>query len=168
MLGLKRGTVKLLPYQKQWHDEFTKEKNFLLKIFKIDIDIEHVGSIVVEGLLAKPIIDVIIGLTPNIQSESIYRILSENGYEDRGDDGSGGQLFVKGSENIRTHHLHIIEKDSELWKNYILFRDYLKSHKTSRDEYNALKQKLAIKFINNREEYTKGKADFIKKVLKQA
>ena len=166
MLGLKRGTVKLIPHQKQWRDEFIKEKNLLHSILGEHIEVEHVGSTAVPELLAKPIIDIAIGLTPESQSEQIKKILVENGYEDRGDDGSGGHLFVKGSENIRTHHLHIIEKDSELWKNYISFCDYLKSHKPAREEYNLLKRDLEKKYANNREAYTISKADFIKKILK--
>ncbi len=166
MLGLKRGIVKLIPYQKQWHNEFIKEKTFLLKLLKIKIDIVHIGSTAVPELLAKPIIDIIIGLTPNIQTEQIYKILSENRYEDRGEEGiSERRLFVKGSEHERTHHLHIIDKDSDRWHNYLLFRDYLRQHKSACKEYNLLKQKLAKKYPTNREEYTNGKADFINKIL---
>ncbi len=166
MLGLNRKIVKLVPYQKQWQDEFNKEKKFLLKILKIKIDIEHVGSTAVERLLAKPIIDIILGLTTDIKSEQIYKILLENGYEDRGEIGtSGDRLFVKGPDDNRTHHLHFVDKNSTQWNNYLSFRNYLRKHKSTRDEYNALKKTLAKKYLINREEYTNGKVDFINKIL---
>ncbi len=167
MLGLNRGTVKLVPYQKQWQDEFNKEKNHLLQILNIEIDIEHVGSTAVEDLISKPIIDILLGLTKKINAESVYNKLLEHGYEDRGDKGiSGDRLFAKGSEECRTHYLHFVGKDSERWKNYLLFRDYLCKNKSTRDEYVKLKQELAKKFANNREAYTIAKSEFIEKLFK--
>ena len=165
MLGLKRGIVKLVPHQSQWRDEFEKEKKHLLEILKIDISIEHVGSTAIGDLDAKPIIDIILGLTSFTNPKSVYKILRENGYEDKGEEVEGEYLFVKGTELKRTHHLHIIEKDSDIWNNYLLFRDYLMQNKNARDEYNLLKQALAKKYPTNREEYTNGKAEFINRVL---
>jgi len=167
MLGLKRGIVKLMPYQKQWQNEFLKEKDYLHSLFGDKIRIEHVGSTSVKGLLAKPIIDIILGLTSDINLEQIKTILSTNQYNDRGDEFVEGEyLFVKGTEDIRTHHLHLIDYNSNLWKNYIFFRNYLKSDKTALNQYNQLKLELARKFATDRKAYTASKADFIQKILK--
>ncbi|MCK5475009.1 MAG: GrpB family protein [Candidatus Pacebacteria bacterium] len=58
MIGLKRGTVKLTAHHKQWHKLFEVEKKLLLTMLANDnVVIEHVGSTAVEGVVAKPIID---------------------------------------------------------------------------------------------------------------
>ena len=169
MLGLKRGIVKLIPHQKEWQAEFIKEKEFLHSLLGDTISIEHVGSTAVEGLLAKPILDIAIGLTSETQEESIFKILSENGYEDRGDDGVLGEnLLVKGDESNRTHYIHIVKINSPAWNNYIALRDYLRTHKTAREEYTHLKLELAKKYPKNRKAYTDGKSDFIETTLKKS
>lgn len=62
-IGLKRGTVKLFPYDRAWNVEFENEKQQLLKAFgdKI-IAIEHIGSTSIPGAWAKLIIDINIAI----------------------------------------------------------------------------------------------------------
>lgn len=62
-MGLKAGTVRLEEYDNKWADMFAEEKVNLQKVFgEIAICIEHIGSTSVEGLSAKPIIDIAVGL----------------------------------------------------------------------------------------------------------
>ena len=104
----------------------------------------------------------------NIQ-KIVYKKLNVLGYLDRGQQGVRGQhLFVKGSENKRTHYLHLTGENSKFWKEHIMFRDYLREHKTARDEYDKLKKKLAKEFSERRSLYTKAKADFIGCIIKKA
>jgi len=63
MIGLKRGTVKLLPHNSKWTELFEKEKQLLESTFGNSIiAIEHIGSTAISGIPAKPIIDVNIGV----------------------------------------------------------------------------------------------------------
>lgn len=56
MLGLKRGTVKLVPYNPKWVELFEKERQLLVKTFgKKIIAIEHIGSTSIPGIAANPI-----------------------------------------------------------------------------------------------------------------
>jgi len=166
MIGLKRGTVKLTSHHKEWIKLFKKEKKFLLATLNNNIIIEHIGSTAVPGVLAKPIIDMLLGVSSPKQSKKIYKLLKNIGYEDRGEqDISGRRLFVKGPEENRTHYLHVTDKDSDSWKESILFRDYLRQRKETRDKYNRLKKELAEKFSDNRKQYTKAKSNFIQEVI---
>ena len=60
IIGLKRGTVKVVDYDLDWPKEFEAVKQRLLKTFghKI-VAIEHIGSTSILGLAAKPIIDIV-------------------------------------------------------------------------------------------------------------
>ena len=75
---------------------------------------------------------------------------------------------MKGLENNITHHLFIIELDSDFWRNDLLFRDYLRKNKDVAQQYANLKQGLVEKFYNNRTSYSEGKSNFIETVLNKA
>ena len=76
-------------------------------------------------------------------------------------------LIRKGSEENRTHFIHVMEIKSKRYINAIKFRDILNSNKDILDKYQNLKRELASKYQDNREMYTKSKAEFINKVLKE-
>lgn len=167
-IGLKRGTVKLVPHDENWSTLFEKERQILSNKFGEKIlAIEHIGSTAIPGLLAKPIIDMnvavkdlddiddfVIGL-----QELGYEYIPERRYADR-------QFFPKGHPDNRTHHLNLVEIDSETaWMNQLFFRDYLTKHAKEREEYAKLKEELAEQFADQREEYTERKSDFIAYIL---
>ena len=168
MIGLKRHTVKLVSHNDSWSIIFEETKNELLNLIDhLIIDKQHVGSTSINNIKAKPIIDVAI-LVDNLNViNQMINILEKNGYEYRGDGGEdGGHLFVKCSEpDIRTHHIHIVQKNDIQWENYLYFRDKLNSDQQLAIKYNNLKEQLENKFKENREEYTKAKNGFINKVV---
>lgn len=76
--------------------------------------------------------------------------------------------FIKRDKNChRTHHLHMVEKNSKLW-NRIYFRDHLREHPEIAIEYQNLKTHLATEYPNDKEKYTKAKTEFIISVTKKA
>ncbi len=80
----------------------------------------------------------------------------------------GRFFFAKGPEEMRTHYLHIVLYKGELWNNQIMFRDWLIDNLEERNKYADLKKMLFGKFKNDREKYTAGKSDFIRRILKIA
>jgi GrpB-like predicted nucleotidyltransferase (UPF0157 family) len=170
MLGLKRGKVQLSPYDPKWPEIFKKEKKMLQKsLGKMIIDIQHVGSTAVSNLSAKPIIDIALAVSDlsGKKIDKYIKHLKKLGYEYRGKERPREHLFVKGSEEKRICHLHMVEFGSKAWKNYLLFRDYLRTHKKAVAEYTKLKLELAKKFSDNRKSYTSGKDKFIQEVFKK-
>ncbi len=88
-------------------------------------------------------------------------------YEYKGENGIPKRhYFVKGDPT--THHLHIVEIDSEEWTKNITFRDALRKNKDLAKEYAELKLSLAEKFKYDRVAYTDGKTDFVNYILKLA
>ena len=171
MLGLKRGKVKLSLYNPKWPEIFKKEKKMLQKALgKMIIDIQHVGSTAVSRIPAKPIIDIAVAV-PELSRKEVEKYiepLKKVGYEYRGEDRPREHLFVKGGEEKRICHLHMVKFDSKAWKDYLLFRDYLRAHKKVATKYTELKLELAKKFSGNRKLYTTSKDNFIQKILKKA
>ena len=63
MLGLSQGEVKLVEYDDAWDADARQTIDLLRGIVgDVAIDIQHVGSTAVPGLLAKPIIDIAVGV----------------------------------------------------------------------------------------------------------
>ena len=171
VIGLKRGTVELLPHQPLWEDVAARTIMLLKSLLNdVAIDIQHVGSTSIQNVCAKPIIDIAVGVKTLDSIMPHVELLGKNGIVFRKEDVKEQLLFVIGDfENeIRTHHIHVVEWNSVAWKNYINFRDYLNAFPECAKEYDDLKKRLAEKFANNREEYTAGKHELIDKILKQA
>lgn len=157
--------VQLDPYTSEWKDEFESEKEKLLSILNGNIiDIQHVGSTSIEGCHAKPVIDILIGIESLELGETLIPLLVEQGYIHKFNV-PGEVYFKKQSNGLTTHHIHIAPINGQVWKNQILFRDYLKLHPEKLQEYIELKQRLAIQFADDRDKYSKGKKEFILQVL---
>lgn len=168
VIGLKRGTVKIVPYQVEWEGLFEQERQLLARcIGNLVVDIQHVGSTAVPGLEAKPIIDIAIAVADPEMISRCTRPLAAIGYIDRGDSGkNGGYLFVKESApGVRTYHLHLVTVEDSQWRTYLRFRDLLRGDETIRARYANLKARLKRLYPDDRGRYTSGKHDFIRSVL---
>lgn len=169
-IGLKRGEVKLSAYCNEWKTCYEVEKELLLNLLGSNvIDVQHIGSTAVPGLSAKPIIDLMVGIRNLKDGLKLVELLEGQGYEFRGEAGIPGRLyFVKGNADFRTHHLHMVEYQSEFWTNHLLFRDYLIRYKDAAKEYDNIKQRLATQYQFDRIAYTDGKSAFIQSILQKA
>lgn len=170
-IGLKRGTVKLLPYDKTWKTDFETEKQRLLNVFGDRIiAIEHIGSTSIPGAWAKPVIDIDVAIHSLDDAPDFVAGLEKLGYTNMPNRWFADRYFFpKGSEDHRTHHLNLVEITSETaWLYPLLFRDYLVAHPQDLAAYIELKKDLATRFENERDKYTEAKGDFVKKVLAKA
>ncbi len=168
-MGLKVGTVELVEYTSQWKKDFKKEALKLKRIFgDTAIAIEHIGSTSIEGLSAKPIIDIAVGLEKldDFNKVKEYFINDEN-YSIKEDSVSGEILIRKGPEDNRTHYIHVMEYDKERYKESILFKKYLIKYPESKEEYEKLKRNLQKEYSDNRKMYTKNKMDFINSIIEK-
>jgi len=168
MIGLRRGAVMLVEYDPTWASEFEREKQLLLDVFgnKV-VAIEHIGSTAVPGLPAKPIIDIEVGLRKFDDYKELVPLAETLGYIFMPDRIFDGYVFMpKGPEERRTHYLHFAAFNSDEWNNVIRFRNILRANPKIRDEYAALKAKLATANTNDRANYAANKADFILQTIK--
>ncbi len=160
--------VKIEDYNPEWKNEFEHIKNELLQALsgKI-ISIEHVGSTSVEGLSAKPIIDIDIVIDRGF--EEVRQALESIGYIYEGDLGISGREAFKydNKPHLLTHHIYVCNKDAEELHRHITFRDYLRQHKEDRDKYSAIKKEMALKYPEDIDSYIKGKQSVILQIYKK-
>jgi len=164
------------PYQVHWKHQFDKIQSILLENLSNDIlKIEHVGSTSVEGLAAKPILDIDLVIDQKTDFKMLKEKLLKLGYQHEGDKGIlGREAFRRIDDYVpRTNppkrfmaqHLYILLKDAEELKKHIAFRDALKSNITTMLQYSELKEALSKTYRYDRVGYTLAKSDFIQQVL---
>ena len=165
---MERGIVRLENYDPQWPVYYHEERAAILSAtFPASPALEHIGSTSVEGLCAKPIIDIMIGIDNFEQGFLLVPGLERLGYEFKGECGIPRRhFFTKG--NPVTHHVHMVEKGSDFRVEHLLFRDYLRNNPRERQKYAALKRRLERLFPRDRDRYTDSKAAFIQTAIRKA
>src|SRR5262249_33715446 len=141
--------------------------------------IEHFGSTAVPGLAAKPIVDMLVEVRDLEATRArIAQILEAEGYDYFWRPTFGDDLppfyawFIKRDRpsGMRTHHLHMITTPPDFREHWerLRFRDYLRAHPEVAREYGELKLRLASQHGDDRIAYTRGKSEFIKRVMEKA
>lgn len=166
--------VTIAEYNPKWKFIFESEKEILFEsIGEYIQQIEHIGSTAVTGLAAKPIIDILVGVETITKAEKCIPLLEELNYQYVPEfevELPERRYFRKPPRGLekRKFHLHMVETTSYFWKRQLLFREYLRAHPQTKDEYAQLKKDLSVKYRNDRVAYTDSKTDFILKVLEKA
>ena len=169
-LGIRQGTVRLVPFQKHWVASFRRERRRLeLALAGLHADIQHVGSTAIPGMPAKPVIDITIGLSHRRHLRVAARRLIQAGYWHNHHADLPDRTLFTGNRGIwRTKHVSLTQIGSQTWKNHICFRDYLLTHPHAAARYRRIKQHLARRFINDRRTYTGAKSAFVEGILRLA
>jgi GrpB-like predicted nucleotidyltransferase (UPF0157 family) len=166
--GLSGGRVELRHFTTEWTRLFERERDVLMTVLSDRIlDIQHVGSTAIPGMVAKPILDIGIAVRDFEEARRCIQPIEGLGYLYRGEYGIPRRhYFVKG--NPRTYHIHMLEIESDEWRGLLLFRDMLRNYPESADEYARLKQDLAERYAGDRQSYQEGKREFINSILRRA
>ena len=153
----------------QWKYEYEKIVASLGKdIIYNSIKIEHVGSTSVEGLSAKPVIDLDIVIEKD-KFAIIKELLNKKGYEHEGDLGIEGReaFSYSGKEELMTHHLYVCPKDSKELFKHITFRDFLKNNPALASEYSKVKEQAAVLYPDDIDKYMEFKSEIIENIYKR-
>jgi GrpB-like predicted nucleotidyltransferase (UPF0157 family) len=166
-LGLPKGVVRLERVVPGWRTVATALiAEITAALGTRAAGVEHIGSTAVQGLLAKPIIDIAVLLASDAAVDGVVTAIEGLGYEFRGDAGNaGGLVFVLNVRpDHRVAHVHVLPSCDEQWDQYLSFRGRLRSDAGARASYEAAKVALASKYHNNRKAYTDGKEDIIRRL----
>ena len=164
--------IKLHAYDPAWRAAFTAERERLIALLPSTfLEVQHIGSTAVPGLAAKPIIDILAGVESMAETESLTERVCHCGYTTSAEFNAtlNGRLwFMRWANGHRTHHLHVVVHESELWHEHLNFREALRSRPNLAARYVALKSELAQQHSTDREAYTNAKAEFVRIVLGSA
>ena len=158
--------VVLVPYDPAWPARFEEERPAVEAAIGRHLagPVEHAGSTAVAGMEAKPTIDLMAPVHDLDAARECFAALAELGYANA-PHRPHFHWFCKPSAAVRTHHLILIERTHPDFEARLRFRDRLRADPGLRHEYLELKRDLARRFPNDREAYTDGKADFVRRVV---
>lgn len=145
------GLIAVCDYDPMWSVMFEQERTRVHgRLGSIVTTIEHIGSTAVPGLAAKPIIDLLVGVRSLAEARSCciepLQGLSYT-YVPEYESWLPVELFFrKGIPGPWTHHVHMMEPSNPRWKQFLIFRDYLRSHPEIAGAYASLKKALALVF----------------------
>ena len=166
---MKTKNVVVEKWNPKWKDEFERIADSLGEdVIYNSVKIEHVGSTSVEGLSAKPIIDLDI-VIENDKVEIIKRLLNDKGYKHEGDLGIEGReaFSYSGKEELMTHHLYVCHQDSKEFFRHIIFRNFLKNNPDLAAEYSNVKEQAAVLYPDDIDKYMEFKSKIIEKIYKK-
>ena len=159
--------VLVRPYNKAWKQNFIDiEAEIRDALGELALEIEHVGSTSVEGLSAKPIIDIDVVIKDESMLEYVISALQRIGYRHEGNLGIPGREAFKyaGKEHLQKHHLYVCPQDSAELRRQIAFRDYLRTHPEAVREYSRIKEEGASLYPLDMAKYIEHKSPFIERI----
>lgn len=159
--------IFLTEHKDYWEKWYQEEQDLLKTFLPLDIQITHIGSTAINGIWAKPIIDILIEIPQNADIYKIKDLLVTHEYICMSEEKkriSFNKGYTENGFAERVFHVHVRYTGDN---DEIKFRDYLNMHPNKAKEYETLKLQLWKKFEYNRDGYTNAKTDFIKKILSE-
>jgi len=161
--------ILLTEHKDCWKDWYQEEERRLAAFLPTEkIKLHHIGSTAIDGIWAKPIIDILVEISDTLSMEEIKRLLEGNGYICMSE-GEKRKSFNKGytAEGFagKVFHLHLRYAGDcdELY-----FRDYLREDREAAEAYERLKLSLWKKYEQDRDGYTAAKTAFIREYTEKA
>ena len=167
MLGLKHNVNLLADYDPEWAVEFSRESNRIANALgALAKGIEHYGSTAVIGMRAKPIIDILIGVSPFDYWRACKAPLERLGYDYAANAGvPRHHIFGRGRDTTeRTHLVHIVAFLGVEWYSNLALRDGFRVDENLRAAYVAEKERAIASAPEGRARYSELKRAFIDRV----
>ena len=188
--------IHLEKNHKKWQHDFKHLHDELKELLPtLNPVIEHIGSTSIPDLLAKPIIDIQLGVKSESDFPMLIDIITQHPqylyYKVFNESMPRRRLFVKINvdrsdaglpktfssleaiphelvHKLRVAHIHCWQLDTEDWIRHLAFRDYLKKHPQVKNAYAKLKQQLVRREWKDGMSYNKAKEEFILRVQEEA
>jgi len=153
--------VTLSDFDPGWESLAAGEAARLQGALGPDARIEHIGSTAVPGLLAKPVVDLLVGVA------DLAAPLRLPDYEACGEAGVPGRLYFR-RRGPASFNAQVVVRGGPLWTDALLLRDYLRAHPEESARYAAAKRTVLAAGANTLLRYSAGKAPLLAELLAAA
>lgn len=141
-MDVDEGPIEVQAYDPLWVDVYQAEAAAINEeLGTYVLAVEHFGSTAVPGLVAKPIVDVLIGAAPEATPAAAINGLARLGYEFLGEDGRRpGRYFwrKRGNDAI---NVSVVPHGGAMWNSNLAVRDFLRAHPDWADRYAEIKRR---------------------------
>ena len=157
------------PKYAEWYEEEKQNLTELLADFGLQ-RINHIGSTSVEGLIAKPIVDILLELPEGYDLDRVSELLKNADWilmirDDAKQTMDLNKGYTPASIAEKVYHLHVRALGD--WDE-LYFRDYLRKYPKAARQYEELKRSLKEKYEHNRDAYTEAKTAFVQQYSQAA
>jgi len=162
------GPVALAEYDPAWPDRYSElEEQIREALGGAALQIEHVGSTSVPGLIAKPIVDIVLVVADSAQENAYVPALEAAGYalRIREPDWYEHRMLRGGGKDV---NLHVFSAGCPEVERMLRFRDRLRSNAGDRELYAAAKRELAARDWRHVQDYADAKTDVIDEIVARA
>lgn len=162
--------IALVPHWDAWREQYARERESLLAQLPEDavFRLSHVGSTAIDGIWAKPTVDMLLEATGSSAFERLDAAIPTCGYiRMRSEEGrvSFNRGYTPKGFAQEVFHLHLrLPGDAD----EVFFRDYLALRPDLAAEYERLKLALCKPYERDRDGYTAAKGDFVRRVTAEA
>lgn len=169
IVGLTAEKVVLSRYNPEWANIYKRESTTLRSILgnKRVKGIQHFGSTSIPGMIAKPIIDIIVGLDEFRLEENERKSLINLGYEFIEESPYCNRYYLQKKHGEKIN-LSLTTYNSETWKDCLAVRDFLLNNTSDRMSYMYIKLAALLDGNNDIVRYSKYKREFVKNLSDKA
>ena len=123
------STIRMMHYDPRWPQEFEQTKSGILQSCQGDvIEVQHIGSTAITGLIAQPIVDVVAAAAAPAAVVSASLAIKGLYFRQLPSPAWAGEslLFAKPRHGEITHQILLTFRDSSVWRRVLAVRDALR------------------------------------------
>ena len=157
-----------MDYDPRWPDLFRLEADRIRNVLGFRaLCVEHVGSTSVLGLIAKPIIDILLVVTDSADEDAYAASLESAGYLlcIRESNWFEHRMFNGPDTEV---NLHVFSSGCPEIDRMLMFRDWLRSNAADRDLYARTKLALAQREWTHVQNYADAKTIIVEEIIARA
>ena len=160
--------IEVVSYSLEWPRLFEDEARRLEAGVTEKINsIEHFGSTSVPGMSGKPVVDLLLGADDMAQTHKIAEQIAKLGYENLGEVLVPGRVYLR-RRGLLNFNAVVVVHEGELWKYFMLVRDYLRANADEVKAYSAAKRETVDSGATMFLDYSYKKAPFLKALAERA
>ena len=163
--GIEQLKIEIVSYDREWSRKFEQHAMIIVDSIGINaLQVEHIGSTSVPGLVAKPIIDILVVVVDSANESSYLPQLEAAGYllRVREPNWNEHRMFRTPEKDV---HIHIYSVGCPEIQRNLIFRNRLRQNAEDRNLYGETKRNLATQEWSDMNAYANAKTEVIENII---
>lgn len=154
--------VEVMAYDARWVKLYQSEAAAIRAVLgEYALGLEHIGSTAVPGLMAKPIVDILIGAHKGSEPRIAMIGLGRLGYEYLGEDGRRPGRYFWRKRGTDAFNVSVVPYRGAMWESNLAVRDFLRTHPGWVERYGQIKLRAADASETSMLGYQNHKREFV-------
>lgn len=162
------GPIALAEPDPAWAEQYAREEERIRAALGARVvRVEHAGSTSVPGLMAKPILDIVLAVADSADEDAYVPHLEAAGFVLHVRESGWHEHRLLRGRNPAVN-LHVFSTGCPEIERMLLFRDYLRAHPQARDVYQRTKCELAAARWAHVQDYADAKTAVVEEIIAKA